>query len=119
MTERNDAPAIKSQSPQATHRDRFSQCSARYDWTWYSNRSPSHSSDSLKFETTQQFTVTKPTELEWLNNLENTPRGPTDPRGDPATHHLLWCDDELDTFVNWNNVIQWAALWPWLGLSNP
>lgn len=113
MTRRNDAPAIKSQSPQATHHDSCRQCGARYNWTWYSSRSFGHSFDSLKLSITRQFTVTKPTDAEWLKNLEITPGGPADPRGDPATKHLLWCDNELGTWANWSTVAWWAESWPW------
>lgn len=128
MTTGNDASAIKNRSTQATHHDSCSQCSARYDWTWYSSRSSGHSPDSLELKTTRQFTVTKPTDLEWLRSLEITPKDPkdprgdsakitpedaTNPRGDPETKHLLWCDNELGTFVNWNTVARWARGWPW------
>lgn len=108
ITTTNEAPAIKSQTLRATHHDSCNQCKATYDWTWCSTRLSHHSSVSLELETTRQFTVTKPTDHEWLRNLEITPRGPTDPRGDPETEHLLWCKDEPGTFVNWNRVAQWA-----------
>lgn len=109
ITTTNEAPAIKSRCLWARHHDSCSQCNARYDWTWSSTRSFGYNSDSLKLKTTRQFTVTKPTDAQWLRNLEITPGGPADPRGDPTTRHLLWCEREPGTFVDWNTVSQWKS----------
>lgn len=111
MTTTNDAPAIKSKSSQATHQNSCCQCNARYSWTWSSTRSFGCSLHSLKLKTTRQFTVSKPTDPEWLKNLDFKPKGATDPRGDTETKHLLWCDDEFGTFLDWDAVAQWAHKW--------
>lgn len=104
MSTANTTRAISREKDYATHNDSCSECNARYSWMWFSfGQETGNRHDSLWLSVSRSGSFNKPTDDKWLNSLEIT--GPVDPRGDPETNHLLWCDDRsCSTFRKWGEV---------------
>lgn len=91
----------------ATHEDRYSIYNTSYEWPWFSHTGWVYDSLTLNMTRSTRY-FEHPTKATWLNGLDIA--GPADPRGDPETQHLLWCDDrKCATFLSWAEVQRWAG----------
>lgn len=103
------ASVIPDDISHATHDDFCPFCDTLYVWSWHNMTVGTHGRYySLDLRMSRSGSFIKPTDDKWLNSLEIT--GPADPRGDPETKHLLWCDDcDCAKFRKWGEVRSWVS----------